>query len=89
VAQQATPPTYVFSAYFQPIPQATPVIRHFFLQLDWYGINGVLIGSTPGAVITEISGQWVRTSVIASPPAGALTVGGQSGLLTSYRVISI
>jgi hypothetical protein len=75
VPQTATPPIVVLSAYFQPLPQATPVIRHFEMQLDWYNQQGAFISSTVGSSITEIAGQWVRAFVVGTPPAGAAYIG--------------
>jgi hypothetical protein len=77
--QQATPPPpnwYIFSAYFQPTPNATTLTRSFQTQLDWYDVNGGrILPSTTGTAVTEVVGQWVRASVAAHPPTGACYVG--------------
>ena len=67
--------TYVFSAYFQPYPQSTPSARLIYLQLNWYGENGVELSTTTGAVFTETIGSWVRAYVVGTAPAGAITMG--------------
>jgi hypothetical protein len=65
----------VLSAYFRPYPAATPSVRSFYLQLDWYGTNGVLLSSTAGSPVTEVAGSWTRAYVTGTAPANALTVG--------------
>jgi hypothetical protein len=75
ISQQATPPMYVVSAYFRQLPEATPVARQFFMEIDWYDQNGVKIGSTTGASITDTQAAWLRASVAGSPPSGAYTFG--------------
>ena len=70
--QQPTSAQYVLSGYFRP---AAATLESFFAQLDWYSSNGSLISSTAGTPVTEIAGQWVRVSVVSSPPTGASYIG--------------
>jgi hypothetical protein len=65
----------VLSGYFRPYPAATPTTRSFYLQLDWYGANGVLLSSTTGSSFAESASTWVQASVAGTAPTGALTVG--------------
>lgn len=71
IVQQATPGPITFSQYFFPVS----TLRSFFLQIDWYAINGALISSTIGSSIAEVSSTWTRAHVSGSPPAGAFTYG--------------
>lgn len=75
IPQLATPPMFVVSGYFRPYPVATPTLRQFFIQIDWYGIYGNLISSTAGTPVMESATAWVRASVVGTPPAGAYKFG--------------
>lgn len=89
-------PMVVVSVYLQPRPQATPVLRSFYAQVDWYAENGAWLSSATGTPVTEVAGEWVRPFVVGTPPPGAVTFGrtvrsvamlsGDEHLMTAVQV---
>ena len=67
---------YVFSAYFMQYPVATPSTTVYLqLSIDWYGLNGVYLGSSYSNPVCPSASNWTMIYVSGTPPLGAYTFG--------------
>ena len=84
VNETATPQTVVVSGYVSPVVSTS--LQYFYMQVDWYDINGSFLSSSPGVPELEVYGAWTRIYSVATAPTSARYFG--RSMLSSSQVFS-